>query len=359
MTATESTTGTSAPQGAAPPDVATTGGRKLSTQITATIILLVLLAAAVIASLLFGARSVSFSTVMDALRHYDPSNGDQAVVASRMARTVGGLVVGVALGLSGAALQGLTRNPLADTGILGLNAGSSLAVVLSIAFLGASSLSSIMVAAFIGAAVVMTLVYLIASVGREGATPIKLALGGAALAVGIGAITNAVLMTSKATLDQFRMWQIGSLSNSTLETFLAAIPVVLLGTVIVLATARACNAVAMGDDTATALGFNLGRWRLAGSIGIVLLAGAATAVTGPITFVGLMIPHAVRLLVGSDYRWLMPVSIIAGPILLLAADTLGRVIAPPTEIQVGVMCALLGGPIFIIMMRSGMKSVSL
>ncbi|GAA1405244.1 iron ABC transporter permease [Glutamicibacter uratoxydans] len=367
MTASPSTTAANAPHHAKTGDKTsgknsgprTIGGRKLSTKITATVILLVLLCAAVAASLLFGARSVSLSAVIDALRSFDPENGDQAVVASRFARTIGGLVVGAALGLAGAGLQGLTRNPLADTGILGLNAGASLAVVLSMAFLGATSLNAIMIAAFLGAAIVMALVYLVASVGREGATPIKLALGGAALAVGIGAITNAVLMTSKATLGQFRMWQIGSLSASPVETYLAAIPVVLLGAVIVLATARACNAVAMGDDTATALGFNLGRWRLAGSIGIVLLAGAATAVAGPITFVGLMIPHAVRLLVGSDYRWLMPVSVIAGPILLLAADTLGRVIAPPTEIQVGVMCALLGGPIFIIMMRSGMKSVSL
>ena len=132
-----------------------------------------------------------------------------------------------------------------------------------------------------------------------------------------------------------------------------------IGTVIVLSTAKVSNAVSMGDDTAVALGFNLGRARLIGSIGVVILAGTATAVAGPIAFVGLMIPHAVRLLVGSDYRWLMPACVIAGPILLLVADTVGRIIAPPGEIQVGVMCAMLGGPIFIIMMRSGMKSVSL
>lgn len=349
MTATESTSRTSVPL----------SSRSTSSKIAAVVILLLVLGASILASLLFGARGVSLNTVFDALQHYDPANGDQAVVASRMARTVGALVVGAALGLSGAALQGLTRNPLADTGILGLNAGSSLAVVLAIAFLGTTSLPAIMVAAFIGAAVVMTLVYVLASVGREGATPIKLALGGAALAVGIGAVSNAILMVSKSTLDDFRRWQIGSLAAGSMDWYMAAIPVAAVGAVIVLATAKACNAVAMGDDTATALGFNLGRWRIAGSIGIVLLAGSATAVAGPITFVGLMIPHAVRLLVGSDYRWLMPVSMIAGPILLLLADTLGRVVAPPSEIQVGVMCALIGGPIFIIMMRSGMKSVSL
>ena len=330
-------------------------GRKL----TAFLLLFLFLAVAVFASLLLGARSVSLDTVTDAIWNFDPANGDQGVVASRFARTVGAIVVGAALGMAGAGLQGLTRNPLADTGILGLNAGSSMSVVLAIGFLGVSSLAGIMAAAFIGAAVVMILVYLVANVGREGATPIKLALGGAALAVGVGAVTNAILMVSDSTLDRFRMWQIGSLSTTGIDTFLSAIPVVIIGSLIVLSTAKVSNAVSMGDDTATALGFNLGRARVLGSIGVVVLAGTATAVAGPIAFVGLMIPHAVRLLVGSDYRWLMPACLIAGPVLLLVADTVGRIIAPPSEIQVGVMCAMLGGPIFIIMMRSGMKSVSL
>lgn len=332
---------------------------RMPRKLGAFVILAVLLAAAICASLLFGARAVSLSTLGDALWHFDANNGDQGVVASRFARTVGAIVVGAALGMAGAGLQGLTRNPLADTGILGLNAGASMSVVVAMAFLGVSSLTGIMIAAFIGAAVVMTLVYLVANVGREGATPIKLALGGAALAVGVGAITNAILMISDSTLDRFRMWQIGTLSSTSVDTFLGAAPVVAAGALIVLSTARVSNAVSMGDDTATALGFNLGRARLLGSIGVILLAGTATAVAGPIAFVGLMIPHAVRLLVGSDYRWLMPGSLLAGPILLLVADTVGRVIAPPSEIQVGVMCALIGGPLFIFMMRSGMKSVSL
>ncbi|MGO3760621.1 MAG: FecCD family ABC transporter permease [Glutamicibacter arilaitensis] len=349
MTATESVTRPARPVKAP----------KTSRKLSAFALLFVLLALALFASLLLGARSVSLGTVFDAIWAFDPDNADQGVVASRFARTVGALVVGAALGLAGAGLQGLTRNPLADTGILGLNAGSSMTVVLAIAFLGVSSLTGIMIAAFLGAAVVMTLVYLVANVGHDGATPIKLALGGAAMAVGVGAITNAILMISDATMDRFRMWQIGSISSSGIDTFLGAIPVVAIGTVIVLSTAKVSNAVSMGDDTAVALGFNLGRARLIGSIGVVILAGTATAVAGPIAFVGLMIPHAVRLLVGSDYRWLMPACVIAGPILLLVADTVGRIIAPPGEIQVGVMCAMLGGPIFIIMMRSGMKSVSL
>ena len=348
MTATESVT-RQAPGAAS---------AKTTRKLGAVLLLIALLALALFASLLLGARSVSIGTVIDAIWNFDPSNGDQGVVASRFARTIGAIVVGAALGLAGAGLQGLTRNPLADTGILGLNAGSSLAVVLAIAFLGVRSLGGIMVAAFIGAAGVMALVYLVANVGREGATPIKLALGGAALAVGVGSITNAILMISDATVDRFRMWQVGTCpaaaSTSSSAPFRGG-----AGALIVLSTARACNAVAMGDDTAIALGFNLNRARLLGSVGVVLLAGTATAVAGPIAFVGLMIPHAVRLLVGSDYRWLMPACLIAGPILLLVADTVGRIIAPPSEIQVGVMCAMLGGPIFIIMMRSGMKSVSL
>lgn len=321
--------------------------------------LVVLLALAVLASLVLGARPVPVGAVAEALLHFDAADPQHAVVHSRIARTLGALVVGAALGLSGAGMQGLTRNPLADSGILGLNAGASLAVVGSIAVFGAVSLSGMILAAFLGAAVVMALVYLVASIGREGATPVKLALAGAALAVGLAALTNALLMISRVALDEYRFWQVGSLSARGVETYLAALPLVAIGCVIVLLTARASNAVAMGEETATALGFNLGRTRLIGSLGIVLLAGTATAVAGPITFVGLMIPHAVRLLLGSDYRWLMPASIIAGPILMLAADVLGRVIAPPSEIQAGVMCAVLGAPLFILLMRRGLKAVSL
>lgn len=349
MTATESTLRPAAQR----------SGPGLGGKFGALALLVLVLAAAVLASLLLGARNVGLDSVLAALSNVDPADGDQVVVQSRMARTVGAIVVGAALGLAGAGLQGLTRNPLADTGILGLNAGSSLAVVVVVALAGAASLPLVMAAAFLGAALVMTLVYVVASVGREGATPIKLALGGAALAVGVGSITNTILMISKSTLDEFRMWQIGSLSGGSLETYLLAVPVIAVGALVVLSTARACNAVAMGEDTAIALGINVNRARLLGSVGVVLLAGTATAVAGPIAFVGLMIPHAVRLLVGGDYRWIMPASLLAGPILLLLADTAGRLVLPPSEIQVGVMCAMLGGPIFIIMMRSGMKSVKL
>ncbi|WP_431710108.1 FecCD family ABC transporter permease [Glutamicibacter uratoxydans] len=321
--------------------------------------LLVLLACGVLASLLFGARMIPFDVFVDALDGNDPHNPEHAVLHSRVGRTVGALVVGAALGLAGAGMQGLTRNPLADPGILGLNAGSALAVVLLVALGGAVSLNSMMLAAFSGAALVMLLVYLLASIGRDGATPIKLALAGAALAVGLTALTNAVMMVSRASLDEFRFWQVGTLAGRDFSYYVGALPVVLIGALIVLLTARACNAVALGDETATALGFNLGRMRILGSLGVVLLAGSATAVAGPISFVGLMIPHAVRLLVGSDYRWLMPGTLLAGPILLLAADVAGRLILPPGEIQVGVMCAVLGAPLFIVLMRRGLTGVKL
>ena len=317
------------------------------------------LGCAALASLLFGARPVSLGAVAGALADFDPANAEHAVVHSRIARTVGAVVVGAALGLAGAGMQGLTRNPLADPGILGLNAGSALAVVVLVALGWAVNLGTMMVAAFIGAAVVMLLVYLLASIGREGATPIKLALAGAALAVGLTAVTNAVMMISRASLDEFRFWQVGTLAARGVDTHLAALPLVVPGALIVLLTARACNAVAMGEQTATALGFNLGRMRVLGSVGIVLLAGSATAVAGPIAFVGLMIPHAVRLLLGSDYRWLMPGSLLAGPILMLLADTAGRVLLPPGEIQAGVMCAVLGAPLFILLMRRGLTGVKL
>lgn len=321
--------------------------------------LLALLLIAVLASLLFGARVLPLSTLTQVLGGFEANNPEHAVLYSRLGRTVGALVVGAALGLAGAGMQGLTRNPLADPGILGLNAGSALAVVLLVAAGGAATGHTMMIAAFVGAALVMLLVYLLASVGREGATPIKLALAGAALAVGLSALTNAVMMISRASLDEFRFWQVGTLAGRDISHYLTALPVVLVGMLLVVLTARSCNAVAMGEETAAALGFNLVRTRIIGSVGVVLLAASATAVAGPISFVGLMIPHAVRLLVGSDYRWIMPASVLAGPILLLAADVSGRIVAPPGEIQVGVMCAVIGAPLFIILLRRALTGVKL
>ena len=320
--------------------------------------LLAVLLAAVFLSLLVGARPIAPQTVLDALANFDPANGDHAVVQSRIPRTVAGLLIGAALGLAGAGMQGITRNPLADPGILGVNAGAALAVVLGIEFFAVSTLQGYILFAFLGAGAAAALVYVVASLGRDGATPMKLALAGAAMAAGMGSLTSAVLMLSQAALDSFRFWQVGTLGAREVPEMLSVLPFLGLGAVLVLGGAKLFNGLSMGDDSARGLGFRVGRGRAISATGVVLLCGAATALAGPIGFVGLIVPHAVRSLVGSDYRWLLPLSMLAGPVLLLCADVLGRVIAPPAEIQVGVMTAVIGAPLFLWLLRRG-KKVSL
>jgi len=319
------------------------------------LVLLVALLAATFLSLLVGARGIAPHTVWEALTNFDAANGDHAVVHSRIPRTVAGLLIGAALGLAGAGMQGIARNPLADPGILGVNAGAALAVVLGIHFFAVSTLQGYILFAFLGAAVAAVLVYLVASLGREGATPMKLALAGAAMAAGMGSLTSAVLMVGQEALERFRFWQVGTLGAREVPEMLSVLPFLAIGALLVLFGARLFNALSLGDDSARGLGFRVGRGRAVSAAGVVLLCGAATALAGPIGFVGLIVPHAVRALVGSDYRWLLPLSALAGPVLLLAADVLGRVIAPPAEVQVGVMTAVIGAPIFLWLLRRGRK----
>ncbi|WP_418888843.1 FecCD family ABC transporter permease [Paeniglutamicibacter quisquiliarum] len=319
------------------------------------LVLAAAVAAMVFLSLLIGARPIAPATVLDALANLDPSNGDHAVVASRIPRTIAGLLIGAALGLAGAGMQGITRNPLADPGILGINAGAALAVVAGIHFFAVTTLHGYILFAFVGAAGAALLVYVVASLGRDGATGLKLALAGAAMAAGLGSLTNAILMIGQEALDRFRFWQVGTLGAREVPEMLAVAPFLALGAVAVLAGARLFNALALGDDSAVGLGFRVGRGRAVSAAGVVLLCGAATALAGPIGFVGLIVPHAIRVLAGGDYRWLLPLSMLAGPVLLLGADVVGRVIAPPAEIQVGVMTAVLGAPLFLWLLRRGRK----
>ncbi|MHA7286939.1 FecCD family ABC transporter permease [Arthrobacter sp. MDT3-44] len=311
----------------------------------------VVLLACCLASLTIGARSVGLPTMIDAVTAFDPANGDQAVVLSRVPRTVVGLLVGAALATAGAALQGIARNPLADPGILGLNAGASLAVVVGIYLFGLSSASGYIWFAFAGAGAAALAVYAVASLGREGATPVKLALAGAALAAGLASLTNAVLVSSQETLDAFRFWQVGTLSGRGWDVIAAVAPFLLGGLVLTLGTGKVLNSLALGDDVARGLGQNVHLARGVTALGVVVLCGAATAAAGPVAFVGLVIPHMVRLAVGADYRWILPFSALLGPVLLLGADILGRVILPPGEVQVGIMTAVVGAPFFIWLVR--------
>ncbi|WP_043441563.1 FecCD family ABC transporter permease [Arthrobacter sp. L77] len=319
--------------------------------LAAMLLAVLILGSACLASLTIGARPVGLPTMIDAVTSFDPTNGDHAVVLSRVPRTVVGMLVGAALATAGAALQGIARNPLADPGILGINAGASLAVVVGIYLFGLSSASSYLWFAFAGAGAAAVTVYAVASLGRDGATPVKLALAGAALAAGLASLTNAVLVSSQETLDAFRFWQVGTLAGRDWEVIGAVAPFLAAGLVLTLATGRVLNSLALGDDVARGLGQNVPLARAVTAVGVVLLCGAAVAAAGPIAFVGLVIPHLVRLVVGSDYRWILPFSALLGPVLLLGADVVGRIVLPPGEVQVGIMTAVLGAPVFIWLVR--------
>lgn len=329
------------------------GGRSLagrSAWLLAAVVVLVLMAAA---SLAVGARDLSLSVVWQALSAFDPTNGDHAVVQARIPRTVLAVLVGGALGLAGAAMQGVARNPLADPGIIGINAGAALAVVTGIYVFGVSTFSGYIWFAFVGSAGAALLVYLVASMGRDGATPVKLALAGAALSAGLYSLMNVILVSSQDTLDRFRFWQVGGVAGRDWSIILPGLPFLAVGALIVLCTGRILNSLALGDDVARGLGQRVGVARAVTAVGIVLLCGTATALAGPIGFIGLVIPHAVRFLTGPDYRWILPFSVILAPVLLLGADMIGRVILLPGEIPAGIMTALVGAPVFVWLIRRG------
>jgi iron complex transport system permease protein len=304
------------------------------------------------ASIAYGSKPIPLGTVWDALWNVDPSLGDHIIVRSlRVPRTGLGIAVGVALGLSGALMQGVTRNPLADPGILGIEAGASLAVVIGISTFGVASLNGYVWFAFGGAAVASVVVYSLGSMGRGGATPVKLALAGAALASLLASITSAILISDLATLDQFRFWVVGSLAGRDGDIALDVLPFIAVGTVLALGSARSLNALALGDDVARSLGQRVALARIVSALAVVVLCGGAVAAAGPIAFVGLTVPHVARAICGPDYRWVLPWSMVLAPVLLLGADLVGRLVARPGELQVGIVTALLGAPFFIALVR--------
>jgi iron complex transport system permease protein len=248
-------------------------------------------------------------------------------------------------------MQAVTRNPLADPGILGIEAGAALAVVIGISVLGISSLSGYVWLAFVGAAIASIAVYAIGALGREGATPVKLALAGAALTALLGSLTYLVLLTDVHALDRYRFWVVGSLAGRDSAIVASVWPFIAVGAAIALVSGRLLNTLALGDDVARSLGQRVGRARVLSATSVVVLCGAATAAVGPIAFVGLTIPHAARAITGPDYRWILPYSAVLGPVLLLGADVLGRVVVRPAELQVGIVTALLGAPFFIALVR--------
>lgn len=303
-------------------------------------------------SLATGARAIPLENVWTALVAFDPNATEHRIIWDlRLPRTIVGLLVGAALGLAGAVLQGATRNPLADPSILGINAGAALAVVLGVAILGMTQLSMYVWLAFIGSGVTMLVVYSVASLGREGATPVKLALAGAAITAVLQSVINGILLTSPRTLDEVRFWQVGSLSGRDIDIVIQVAPFLAIGMALALVTARLLDGLSMGDDVARALGQRIALSRGLAGLAAVILAGGATAAAGPIAFVGLTVPHVARAVTGPGYRWILPYSMLMAPILLLGADVIGRVIAPPGEVQVGIVTAFLGAPFFIALVR--------
>jgi iron-siderophore transport system permease protein len=316
------------------------------------LVCVVLLVAVSALSIAYGAKQIPLGVVWDSLRHYDPADTDHVIVHSlRIPRTVLGLLVGVALGLAGAVMQGVTRNPLADPGILGVNGGAALFVVAGIYWLGLTSLTSYVWLAFAGAAVASVAVYLLGSLGRDGATPVKLALSGAALTAMFGSMTTALLLGDVQTYDQYRFWAVGSIAGRGSEIVTQVAPFIAVGTAMALLSGRALNALSLGDDVARSLGQRVGLVRGFSALSVVVLCGAATAAAGPIAFVGLTVPHVARAITGPDYRWILPYSMLLAPVLLLGSDVIGRVVARPGELQVGIVTAIVGAPFFIALVR--------
>ncbi|MGC5533750.1 FecCD family ABC transporter permease [Streptomyces sp. SR-10] len=308
------------------------------------------LAVVMVASVALGSRDVPWSDVVAALGGADDTLG-RAAATKRIPRTVLAVVIGAALGLAGGVMQGVTRNPLADPGILGVNMGASLAVVTAVAFFGLTSPTGYIWTAIVGAALSALFVHTVGTLGRGGATPLKLALAGAATSAAFASLVSAVILPRNDIAGSFKLWQIGGVGGASFERIGQVAPFLAVGFAVCLLSARALNSLALGDELAAGLGERVAVARAVAALGAVLLCGAATAVAGPIGFVGLVVPHTCRLLVGVDHRWLLPLSVVLGAVLLTAADVVGRIVARPSEIDVGIVTALVGAPFFIYIVR--------
>ncbi|WP_460698165.1 iron chelate uptake ABC transporter family permease subunit [Nocardia thraciensis] len=309
------------------------------------------LAVVCVVSLLVGAKSIPAQDVWAALWRDDGSVDGLIVTGYRVPRTLLGLLVGVALGIAGCLMQGLTRNPLADPGLLGINAGAAFAITIAVAFLGVSGITSYVWFGFAGAAAVSVVVYRLGTAGRQGADPIRLTLAGVAVTAVLSGLTKGMILLNAKAFDEMRQWDSGSLTDRGYDIISGAAPFIAVGVVAAVIAARSLNAVALGEDLAQALGVRVGRTRLLTAAALTLLCGTATAAVGPIAFVGLAVPHIARWIVGPDQRWIVAYSMLLAPILVLAADVLGRIIIRPDEVPAGLVAAFLGAPALIWLAR--------
>jgi iron complex transport system permease protein len=313
-------------------------------------VLLVALVVAGLLSLVLGSRAIPVGTVLDVLVRDDGSEAATIVHALRLPRTVLAIAVGISLGVAGALMQGHTRNPLADPGLLGVEAGAACAVVLAIFSLGIDDLTGYAWFAMAGAGLAATAVFAIGST-RRGPDPVSLVLAGAAVSALLLAVTQAVVVRDSETLDAYRFWVVGSASGRSLSVFWQVLPFLLVGLLLAATSTPGLNLLQLGDDVAASLGLRPWRQKVIGVAAVMLLAGAATAACGPIGFVGLVVPHLARRLGGTDYRWLVPYSGLLGGLLVVTADIIGRLVVRPAELQVGIVMALIGGPAFVLLER--------
>lgn len=311
----------------------------------------VLLAALVVASIAVGAKDIDFTDALGALFRHGSSDQDLVVTGLRVPRTVLGLVVGAALAVSGALIQAFTRNPLADPGILGVNAGSALAVTVGVAFLGAHGIGQYLWYALGGAVVATVVVVTVGALGRGASSPVRLTLAGVGVAAVLGGITSAITLSHTEAFADLLGWSAGALTGPPLRTSGVVAPLVGAGLVVALLISRDLNALGLGDDLAASLGSRTARTRVLSVLAITLLAGAATAAAGPIGFVGLMVPHVARWITGPDQRWILAYSVVLGPCLILAADVIGRLVSQPAELPVGIVTAFVGAPVLIALVR--------
>ena len=328
------------------------GGSLRTRRVLGLVAAIITLIDVIAASLAIGARDMPLSEVLGAFFEPNGSDDQLVVLELRLPRTVLGILVGMGLGLAGGLIQALTRNPLADPGILGVNAGASLAITIGVAFFGISSITGYIWFAFGGALIATVGVYIIGSAGRSRSVdPIRLTLAGVAVAAVLTGLTKAILLTNERAFDAFRSWDVGAIAGRDFDTISAILPFIVIGTVLALALSHSLNAVALGDDLAASLGTSVNRTRVLSILAVTLLAGAAPAAAGPIGFIGLMIPHIARWIVGPDQRWILGYSVVMSPILLLASDVIGRVVMKPGELQVGVVTAFVGAPVLIALVR--------
>jgi len=317
------------------------------------ILCLALLSIMAIFSISLGAKSIAFTKVIDVLLGNDPDSLEATIILQRIPRTVFGILAGGALGISGALMQSITRNPIADPSILGVNTGASLFVVAGIAFFNITVAYQYIWLAIIGAGVTAVFVYSVASMGKDGATPLKLALSGSAVSIVLGSLVSTIMLPNNRVMEAFRFWQVGSIGSATWENIMLISPFLIVGFIISMFISGYLNNLALGDEAATALGTNVVMTRTIGALSSVLLCGATTALAGPIGFVGLIIPHIIRLIFGSEMSKMLPLSFLGSAILMLVSDIIGRIISLPGETEVGIVTAVLGAPVFILAIRKG------